>query len=361
MPDEPAHLLLVTDSLQCGGAERQMADMANYWCGRGMRVTLATWSGPRPADFYGTDARIRRVYLNDESTGRVRVNLRRVLKLRRHLVESKPHAVLSFLTRSNVPTILAATGLGIPVVISERTRPEREIGLRIEWRILRRMFYGRAAGVVCQTRATADWIWRNWRIRASVIPNSLRPLPMAGAGREPLVVGVGTLKREKGFDLLLEAFARIAGNFPDWRAAVVGDGPERAELLRLRDTLGLGSRVEFPGRATDVESWMARAGLVVQPSRFEGFPNAVLESMGMGAAVVSADCPAGPAEMIDDGVNGRLVPVEDVAALAGAMSALMAEPDLRARLGREAAKVRERFRQETIMTQWEALLLPCAE
>ncbi len=103
---------------------------------------------------------------------------------------------------------------------------------------------------------------------------------------------------------------------------------------------------------------MSRAGLVVQPSRFEGFPNAVLESMGMGAAVISADCPAGPAELIEDGVNGRLVPVDDVFTLSRVMGDLMADPALRARLGREALKVRERFRQESIMARWEALLLP---
>ena len=360
-PGKPIHLLLVTSSLECGGAERQMTDMANYWSEHGLCVTLATWTGPQTADFYDTDSRIRRVYLNDEATGRIRVNLRRVFKLRRHLIESRPDAVLSFLTRSNVPTILSATGLGLRVVISERTQPARETGLPLEWRILRRIVYRQSAGLVCQTRATAEWIRKKWRTDASVIPNALRPLPRSIANREALILGVGTLKREKGFDLLLQAFARISQAFPDWRVAILGEGPERAALLRLRDELGLGGRVEFPGRVRDVESWMARAGLVVQPSRFEGFPNAVLESMGMGAAVVSADCPAGPSEMIDDGVNGRLVPVEDVDALARVMAELMAKPELRSQLGREAVKVRERFGQESIMARWKSLLLPCAE
>ncbi|MDP9198861.1 MAG: glycosyltransferase family 4 protein [Pseudomonadota bacterium] len=358
---KPIHLLLVTTSLECGGAERQMTDMANYWSARGLRVTLATWTGPTTTDFYDTDSRISRVYLNDESPGRIRVNLRRVFKLRRHLLESRPDAVLSFLTRSNVPTILAAFGLGLRVIVSERTQPAREIGLPYEWRILRRMVYRFSAGIVCQTRASAEWIRINWRTKPRVIPNALRSLPRAAADREKLVLGVGALKSEKGFDLLLEAYARISQDFPGWRVVILGEGPERAALLRLRDELGLRDHVEFHGRVRDVQNWMARAGLVVQPSRFEGFPNAVLESMGMGAVVVSADCPAGPAEMIDDGVNGRLVPVEDVRALSRAMAELMAQPELRLRLGREAMKVRERFGQELIMAQWEALLLPCAE
>ena len=100
-------------------------------------------------------------------------------------------------------------------------------------------------------------------------------------------------------------------------------GPERERLQQLSEELGLRERVRLLGEIPDVEAWLARAGLVVQPSRFEGFPNAVLEAMALGAAVISADCPAGPAELIRDGLNGRLVPVEDVPALAQAMRELM--------------------------------------
>jgi glycosyltransferase involved in cell wall biosynthesis len=107
----------------------------------------------------------------------------------------------------------------------------------------------------------------------------------------------------------------------------------------------------------DVERWMARAGVVVLPSRFEAFGNAVLESMAMGAAVISTNCP-GPASLIDDGVNGRLVPVEDSDNLARVMAELMSQPEIRAKLGCEAMKVRERFAQDRIMQQWAATLLP---
>ena len=176
--------------------------------------------------------------------------------------------------------------------------------------------------------------------------------------RENLILAIGRLVPQKGFDLFLEAFARIAPEFPQWRAAIAGEGPDREALERLSAELGVRGRVDFVGHVRDVESWMARASLVVQPSRFEGFPNAVLESMGMGAAVISADCPAGPAELIEDGINGRLVPVEDVEALAEAMAELMGDPALRLRLGREATRVRERFRQDSIMAQWEAVLVP---
>lgn len=334
-----------------------MADMANYWAERGVDVTFATWSDPRTADFYKLDRRIRRVHLDVPGTGRISGNLQRVSKLRKLLDELRPDAVLSFLTRSNVPTILAGFGRNFRIVVSERVQPAWETGLPFGWRVLRRLVYGRAAAIVSQTEATAEWMQESWGKQAMVIPNALRALPSVSDRRETLIVSIGRLVPQKGFDLLLSAFAAVAAKFPDWRIAILGEGPERGSLLRQRDQLGLVGRVEFPGHVPDVEKWMAHAGLVVQPSRFEGFPNVVLESMGMGAAVISADCPAGPAELIDDGVNGRLVPVEDVAALARVMAELMSDPALRARLGREALKVRDRFRQESIMAKWEALLL----
>ncbi len=185
---------------------------------------------------------------------------------------------------------------------------------------------------------------------------------VAADPKQPLIVAVGRLVRQKGFDLLLKAFANIRGRFPSWRVAIIGEGSERANLLRLCESLELNGHVEFVGKTRDVEGWLAQAGLVVQPSRFEGFPNAVLEAMGVGAAVISADCPAGPADLIEDGVNGRLVPVEDIDALSEAMAQLMSQPELRERLGREASKVRERFRQDLIMDQWErSLRIACAD
>jgi glycosyltransferase involved in cell wall biosynthesis len=156
--------------------------------------------------------------------------------------------------------------------------------------------------------------------------------------------------------LLLRAFARIASDFRDWGVMFIGDGDERSRLMRLCRDLEVEERVTFAGQRQDVEFWMARAGIVVQPSRFEGFPNVVLASMGMGAAVISSDCASGPADLIEDGVNGRLVPVNDVEALSRVMGELMSPPALRMRLGREATNVRQRFNEEIVMAQWQACL-----
>ena len=118
----------------------------------------------------------------------------------------------------------------------------------------------------------------------------------------------------------------------------------------------MNDRVAFLGQVPNVEHWMARAGLVVQPSRFEGFPNAVLEAMATGAPVISADCPSGPSDLISQDVNGVLVPPEDVDALSVAMRRLLLDEQLRLRLGARAREVRERFSADRIMAQWSSFV-----
>jgi len=364
---QPVKVVLVTASMQGGGAERVLSDMSNYWAKRGLQVTLATWSGPEIDDFYPVDSAVDRVWLdvpapNTSMIAKARSNVMRISKLRSILRQSDQSVVLSFIDWSNVLTILAATGLPIRTVVSERVHAAYFPQLSWQWKLLRKLLYRRADVVVAQTDDVARWVEEHCKSRSCTIPNPLRELPLLDNEREPFILSVGRLYRQKGFDILLRAFANVQHDFSEWKVVIVGSGPELESLLSLRRELDLTSRVTFVKPVKDVESLMSRAGLVVQPSRFEGFPNVVLEAMGMGAAVISADCPSGPAEIIEDGTNGRLVPVDDVAALSTVMSKCMETPELRKRLGDNATKVRERYRQSKIMRLWERCLLPeCRE
>ena len=271
-------ILLVTGSLQGGGSERVLSEMANYWAKKGWAVAFATWSGSEIDDFYELDRRVNRVRLDIVSSGsslaaKLRSNFLRVSALRKLLLDLQPGAVLSFISTSNVLTILAAAGLEVKVVVSERTVPSADRTISSAWRFLRRISYAWSDEIVTQSKDAATWIRRYCYKKPIIIPNPLRSLPQLKCDRQPLIVAVGRLANEKGFDLLLRAFARIASDFSDWNVAIVGEGSERENLLRLSDELALTTRVQFGGQVRNVESWMARAGLVVQPSRFEGFPN----------------------------------------------------------------------------------------
>jgi GalNAc-alpha-(1->4)-GalNAc-alpha-(1->3)-diNAcBac-PP-undecaprenol alpha-1,4-N-acetyl-D-galactosaminyltransferase len=357
----PPRLMLVIGSLEGGGAERQLSGMANYWAGGGADVTLATWTGAEVKDFYPLIAGVSRLWLDVRVPRRMPfagliASVCRVYKLRRAFRTLRPDVVVSFIDITNIHTVLAASGLGLRVIVAERTHPAISQAVTSRpWRLLRRIFYSSAYAVVAQTQDAGHWLQRNCRANVKVIPNFLRDLPQLQCDRELMIIAVGRLSWEKGFDTLMQAFAKLAADFPNWRVCIIGDGVERQALAQLRDELNLAERVEFIGEVQQVEHWMARAGLLVHPSRREGFPNAVLEAMGMGLAVVCADCQAGPSELIEDGRNGRLVPVGDVDALARAMSELMISPLLRERMGREARKVRKLYSQDAIMDKWRAL------
>lgn len=362
MQSAPA-IVMVTGSLEAGGAERVFADMANYWNRKGWRITLATWAGTCTEDFYELDHGVQRVWLNVDAnnaslSAKFLAHARRIRKLRRLIANSKPNAVLSFIDTSNVMTLLACTGLRPRVIVSERVNGAGYASIPLVWRASRIATYWRADAVVAQTQDAARWIAKLCGVTPVVIPNPLRALPETDSPRQSIVLAVGRLTHQKGFDLLLRAFAGLEQELANWRLVIIGSGSEHSALRSLTEQLKLGDRIELLAPVKDIESWMGLAGLVVQPSRFEGFPNVILEAMGMGAAVISADCRSGPAEMIKDRVNGRLVPVEDVATLTQVMSELMRNPQERIRLGNEAKKVRQIFRQDLVMRQWESCVMP---
>ncbi len=362
-------ITLVISSLSCGGSERAMVLLADRLAERGHELSLVTIASPE-ADFYTPDPRIRRVALGLAGDPRhvlhaLTNNLKRWAALRRAIRASRPEVVLSFLAETNILTLASCAGLGLAVIVSERVDPRCSPIGRIRER-LRRWLYPAAAAVVVQTTRVRDWMERALVLRSlRVIPNAVEPAsgdPDARAQpsqRSRLVVGMGRLTRQKGFDLLLRAFATCSARHPDWRLLILGEGQERGSLERLAERLGISPRVDLPGTAPCPGAILRRADLFVLASRFEGFPNALLEGMACGLAVIAADCPSGPAEIVRSGRDGLLVPAEDAEALAAAMDRLMSDENERRRLGERARDVLERFSVEKIAGMWEDLIREC--
>jgi GalNAc-alpha-(1->4)-GalNAc-alpha-(1->3)-diNAcBac-PP-undecaprenol alpha-1,4-N-acetyl-D-galactosaminyltransferase len=359
-------ITLAISSFDIGGAQRVMALMGNHWAAHGHDVTLVTL-GPHSMDWFELHHLVKRVSLNllSESAhfGQALCqNALRVLRLRDELRRLRPDVVISFMGSTNMLTILASRGLDIPVIISERTNPHRQ-AIGVVWNTLRSLLYRHADALVVQSSALRDWA-REVAVsaRVDIIPNPINPefngsakaANRRGSGRT--VVAMGRLVRTKGFDLLIEAFARCAGQHPEWSLVILGEGEERSNLESLIVATGLQERVRLAGSVPRPSHILGQADLFVLSSRFEGFPNALMEAMACKLAVISTDCPNGPRDIVRDGVDGLLIPPDDVNALAKGMDRLMADPVERQRLGARAMEVVERFSLEKIMSMWDELV-----
>lgn len=359
----PRRVALVISSLALGGAEKTLCVLAGGLARRGCEVHVLHFDTPQATPFFTLDPRVRLRGLDLNRTSAsalqgLRANARRVAVLRHSLRQLRPEAVIGFMDSTNVLCLLACLGLGIPVLATEHTDPRRhDIG--VLWNTLRRLSYPLAAAVTTQTEA----VRRLLPGRCVLLPNPVEPPP--GQGPAPagadipqgrLLLALGRLAPEKGFDLLLEAFAALAGSRPQWTLVILGEGPERQRLEAQCLALGLEARALLPGAAAEPAAWLRRAELFALPSRFEGFSNALCEALACGVPAVAFDCQSGPAEILRHGTDGLLVPPQDTPALADALGRLMDDDTLRRAMAARAPEVLERFGLEKVLDQWQALL-----
>jgi len=362
---------LVITALECGGAERVMSLLANHLVEAGHEVRLLVLN-PSGA-FYPLDDRVHCRFLSsDQASSGSRVRwlagvLRRLVVLRKALRQARPDVVISFIEVANVWVLLAGMGTGLPVIVSERVYPPSHAPDR-RYRVLRRLVYPFARFVVVQTSAVARWAvsWLD-AARVRVIPNPALAPPEAGSSEPEItlsrgnwMVAMGRLVHQKGFDMLIDAFARLAVSLPDWSLLILGDGELRQALEQQVQRHSLTGRVVMPGIVQHPEEVLRQCDLFVLTSRYEGFPNACCEALATGLPVVAFDCPAGPRDIIRDGIDGLLIPPGDVAALTTALERVIQDKELRDRLAGRAGEIVERFAAEPILETWEQLCYEAA-
>lgn len=351
----------VINSLELGGAERVLSSMANYWARDGWSVSILTMR-ENEQPFYELDPRVTKVCLHLASRSQnlwhaLTNNIRRVRAIRAFVKQERPDVVISFMAATNVVALLATRFTGTAVLVSERTLPSRS-AIDPIWRTLRRLTYPHADRVIVQSTTARDELSPAVQDKATVIANPVNFVAAAGAGAvrddgRPFILAVGRLEAVKRLDHLIAAFATVAPEHPSWRLVLVGDGGLRDELGGLVSEHGLSNRIELPGAVADPFKRYRGAGLYVICSEYEGMPNALLEAMANGLPVLSYDSPGGIRDIVVNGENGILVPSGDRDALAGAIAALLADPEKRSSLGRAALEVNERFSIDRVMRQWQ--------
>ena len=355
-------LTYVIPTLGIGGAERALILLAEEFASWGWKVDVITFSAASE-DFYTLSQAVARHGLDTsrELGGNfVQRNKKRISLLKPLIASLKPDAVIAYMPMPSILTTLACRSLGVPVICMEQIDP-RQSADNFAIKRLRRLVYPKAQAVVLPAEQVRPWAEAFLpKEMIHVIPNPVRTF----AGNEPVrlppprkrLLAMGRMTSQKGFDLLLEAFSSLAPEFPDWTLTILGDGEDREKLEAQAKKLMLEDRIQMPGSVKEPEPILRGSDLYVLPSRFEGFPLALLEAMGCGLPCVAFDCPTGPGEIIDHGRTGLLVPSGDVDALAKALKSMMASPEKRAKLAAAAPEVYSDYNARSICERWKDLL-----
>lgn len=354
------NIVFINYALHLGGTDRVVAELSGIFFRHGYDVTVVTLR-PAEEDFYVLDSGIPRFDLGvsvDDARrkGASYVGLSAIqalFRLRRLILDISPDVVISNWTSVNCFSLIALLGLRFPVVAYEHIHFSAP---PLFWRGLRRLIYPLAAAVVTLTE--------NDRLQLKKInkstfkvknPLTVRPSSVSGRS-DRRILGVGRLVSQKGFDLLLKAFALVCEDYPDWSLDLVGDGPERENLEALAQRLGVSDKVFFHGAQSNVGRFYERASIFVLSSRFEGFGLVITEAQAYGVPVVAFDCPRGPSEIITNGSNGLLVKAEDVDGLAGAITKLIRDPGLADRIAAQGLSTVQEYSPESVLEQWVKIL-----
>ncbi|PWJ70786.1 glycosyltransferase involved in cell wall biosynthesis [Ruminococcaceae bacterium R-25] len=341
--DKAKKILFVTGSLNRGGAQRVITLLANKYADMGWEVHVALML------FNNVGYQISdKIVIHDLAHGKSAKNaLKWVKELRDTIKNVSPSVIVSFVGRINLITMRASKGLGIPVVLSERNDPQHDRRSSFE-RSMCKSLYKKADKVVFQTRYQAD-CYKDTVDNGVIIPNPISAPVYEGDHPVKDIICVGKLMDQKNHPMMINAFAKIASEFPDTKVWIYGDGEKRADLTALIRSLGLESRIIMPGNSNNVFEVMRENEYFVMCSDYEGLSNALLEAMRSGMICVSTEW-NGITDVISDGENGFLVPVGDVDALADKLRLVLTSDNSEIR--RNSIEAGKKYDSDTVMERW---------
>lgn len=362
-------ILFHINSMGKGGAERVVSVLSRYFAEDGYEVLVTTQWQER--EEYPLSDKVRRIFVGltaeDEQRSRAYKAWKRLWNYRRCIRREKPDIVISFCAKANFRSVYALLGSRIPLLVSVRNDPKKDYApypRDCVW------MEKRAAGCVFQTRQAQEFFTEKLQKKSRVIENPLSerylpkgwqygdvlPIPVVEE-REKTIVTVGRITKQKNQLVLVKAFAALAERFPEYRLLIYGensgDGSKEAMECFCREK-GIADRVVFCGLCNHLESVIAQAGVFVLPSDYEGLPNALAEAMALGLPVVSTDCPCGgPAQIIEQGVSGVLVEVNNEAQMTEAIEKVLTDKKYAAELGSRARYIAERMHPHKIYQEWK--------
>lgn len=348
-------VVFVISSLNAGGAERVIANLANEFSQRGYDVSIVLF---RNVIHYSLVPQICVEVIQESHKGSSYI-YHASRQLRSKLKAKKPDVVISFLTEINVLSIFASAGQEWKLIVSERNNPY-VMPKNKRYRILRKLLYPFADTFVFQTKQARDYFNNTIRRKSTIIHNPVVPTNVEQRENQRnifSIVSVGRLEPQKNMQLLIDAFAEFHKKYPDSELTIYGEGSERNNLQLLIEKLSLDGVVNLPGNKQNILELIANDNVFVLSSDYEGMSNALMEAMAVGLPCISTDCPiGGSAELISDHENGILVPVGDREKITNAMIELYDNIELRVKIGQKAKEIKQTHSIGCIADKWVDLL-----
>ncbi len=349
--------IVIADMMLRGGGERVVATLSNYFVNQfGYSVDIFSLNRTNGEIPYRLDARV-----NVLDTGldlevspliaKTITRLKSVVAIRRYLASRELDFVIGVGTYPNVV-------LGL--VASERTTRigYEQVAFDVcpkNWQILRRLTYPRLDGVISLTEKDRIKLARLNR-NSTCIPNCTDFAPQRSANLDSkTLLSVGRLTTQKGFDILLQVFARIHRLRPEWKLKIVGDGEEKAALVSTVHRLSLADSVSVCPGTREIEAEYLNASIYVMTSRWEGFPLVLLEAQACGLPVVSFDCPTGPAQVLSDGVNGYLISAFDQERMVERLLELIDNRARRSDFSQQAVVNADKYSVDNVARRWRSV------
>ncbi|MGK0254630.1 MAG: GalNAc-alpha-(1-_4)-GalNAc-alpha-(1-_3)-diNAcBac-PP-undecaprenol alpha-1,4-N-acetyl-D-galactosaminyltransferase [Mariniflexile sp.] len=345
---------ILIPTLTAGGAERVASELLINWCLlENVEVHLILFT--KDPFFYQIPSSVKIHYLGLENNKGKFYRLLNLffmgLKIRKIVTKEKPTFILSFMNKYNIFTVFSLMGVFSKIIVSERDSPTEVLSkFKV---LLRNIAYKKVKGLIAQTYSYKKFIMEQLpKLNVKVISNPVREIDLDGHIKENIILTVGRLEPKKGHKYLIEAIDKIDHELGTWKVMIVGDGSQKGHLQTLVNNKKLNHRIEFIGQVKNVEHWLGKSKVFVFPSLFEGFPNALAEALVAGNACLSFNCPTGPSDLIDDFVNGELIPVKDVEHLSNSILKLINDPGLIEKYSTNSRKLRISLNSEKISKQY---------
>ena len=353
-------VLFHLNTLEQGGVERVVSNLANHFAGTYYDIIVATqWYSE---DEFALKPLVKRIHVglkaDDERKSRfVKVYLR-IKYLRKLIIIEKPDVVIAFDRNTNYRAIISSLGLKTPVIISIRNSPTAQFNSILQ-KLLASVLFPKASGCVFQTNQQRSYFSKRLQRKSRVILNPINPkyinvTPPSEKKKE--IVHSSRLEERKNQAGIVRAFIKLHDEYPDYTLKIfggdTGDGTKK-KLKRIITENYANDYIKLMGRSDSLETELSGASIFVFNSDWEGLPNALMEAMALGLPVISTDCPSGgPATLITDKINGMLIPVRNDVKLEEAMRYLLNNPDIAEKMGQAARRISDKCNIAAISNEW---------